>query len=72
MKMVLIDKLPDLSRRHARQVTQQWFESLNTNTKTTSFNKVPKKVNPDYAASFHECPGEILQAQDIFLPFPPG
>ena len=66
MKITLTDKLPDISRRDARQTAHQWIGLLSTNTRTPSFKKDSNEVHPDYAVSFHESQGEILQTQDFF------
>lgn len=50
---ILIDKLLDLSKNHARTIAEQWHKALVTNSRTVSFRKLSREELISMAESFY-------------------
>ncbi len=50
---ILVDKLLDLSKNHARTIAEQWYKALVTNPRTISFRKLSRDELISMVESFY-------------------
>jgi hypothetical protein len=62
----LADKLLDVSRKHATEISELWHKAISTNSRTPSYNKLDKGTLVDQAASFYKNLKQLYFTEDAY------
>lgn len=66
MQRAMADKLIDLCDRHADEIAENWYNSLSTNPRTTSYKLMTRAGALRHANSIYKNLGKMYQADNCY------